>query len=144
MSQLEVAIIGRLNNKAIVTEEGALLVKDISGGGGGGGGLTQAQAQAAFENALDSRSVTQGIYRIHRLERVVNTNFTIEYDCYSYSVANVGTGTAVIDTSASVFILKPNEVISAEAGSANNMFVANSVYIDATGTEVILNYVSKQ
>jgi hypothetical protein len=139
MPQLEVAIVGRLNNKAIVDENGALLV---TGTGGGGGGITQAQAQAAFEAALDSRDITQGKYRKSNLKRVINTTYTIVEDCFSYSVANVGTGNATIDTGVTNITLKPNEVINSEAGSANNMFVANSISIDATGTEVILSFIS--
>jgi len=147
MPQSEVAVVGRLNNKAIVTEEGALLVKDISGGGGGGGGgITKAEAQEAFENALDSRHVTQAQYRTPVLKRVAGMSSGIYSDCYSFSVANVGSVNITVNIGISPpipFILKPNEVINLEAGAANNFFTANSITIDATasGAEAILTYI---
>jgi hypothetical protein len=136
MSQLEVAIIGRLNNKAIVDENGALKVSGVSAD------ISQAQIQAAFEAALDSKHITQGKYRASNLKRIINNTAAINVDCYSYSVANVGSVDATINTTATTFTLKPNEVVNSEAGSANNMFVANSISINATGTEVILSFIS--
>lgn len=144
MPQSEVAVVGRLNNKAIVTEEGALLVKDISGGGGGGGGgITQAQAQAAFEAALDSRDVTQGQYRTPTLVRLTGgSTTTITVDCYSFSVANVGSQNVTIYIGAGSFILKSSEVVNLEAGAANNVFVANSISVNPGTSEAILSYIS--
>lgn len=137
---LEVAIVGRLNNRAIVDETGALKVTST---GGGGGGITQAQAQAAFEAALDSRDVTQGQYRTPTLVRLTGgSTTTITVDCYSFSVANVGSQNVTIYIGMGSFILKSSEVVNLEAGAANNVFVANSISVNPGTSEAILSYIS--
>ena len=142
MPQLEVAIVGRLNNKAVVDENGALLV---TGAGGGGGGITQAQAQAAFEAALDSRSITQGVARTPVMLRdATGTNITIDDNIYSLSVANVGSTTATVTITGSPDVptdLEAGEVVNFEAGSANNYFLAGTFILNSGTSELLFTYI---
>lgn len=56
---------------------------------------------------------------------------------YSISVANTGAASGLVNGAT----LKTGEIINLEAGSPNNVFAANFVALDATGTEFLITIV---
>lgn len=76
------------------------------------------------------------VVRTFAVIRITNP-LTIATPIYSISVANVGTATGTVNGTD----LKTGEIINIEAGSPNNVFAANYVALNATGTEFLITYV---
>jgi hypothetical protein len=149
MPQLEVAIVGRLNNKAVVNEDGALLVSSTGGGGGGGtqyangasaptptgnqviyndGGTAKAVTPAQpLPTTIAAKTVTPTMLR-------TSASATIAAGRYSISIANVGSATGTVLGAN----LMAGEVISIDAGAVNNTLSA--ITYNATGTEFLIVY----
>jgi hypothetical protein len=150
MPQLEVAIVGRLNNKAVVNEDGALLVSSTGGGGGGGtqyangasaptptgnqviyndGGTAKAVTPAQpLPTTIAAKTVTPTILRTSATTPAIPTGV------YSISIANVGSATGTVLGAN----LMAGEVISIDAGAVNNTLGA--ITYNATGTEFLIVY----
>lgn len=69
--------------------------------------------------------------------RRLTVTLTIPDPIYSISIANTGTATGTVNGTD----LKTGEIINIEAGSPNNVFPANYVALNATGTEFLITYV---
>ena len=76
------------------------------------------------------------VVRNFKVSRITNP-LTITTPIYSISVANVGTAIGTVNGTS----LKTGEIINIEAGSPNNVFAANYVALNATGTEFLITYV---
>jgi hypothetical protein len=150
MPQLEVAIVGRLNNKAVVNEDGALLVSSTGGGGGGGtqyangasaptptgnqviyndSGTAKAVTPAQpLPTTIAAKTVTPTILRTSSGGATTLTNM------YSISIANVGSATGIVQGAN----LMAGEVISIDAGAINNKIAA--ITYNPDGTEFLIVY----
>ena len=149
MPQLEVAIVGRLNNKAVVNEDGALLVSSTGGGGGGGtqyangaSAVTPVGNQVIYNELGVAKAVTpsQPLPTTIAAKTVTPTmlrtsaSATITAGKYSISIANVGSATGTVLGAN----LMAGEVISIDAGAVNNTLGA--ITYNATGTEFLIVY----
>jgi hypothetical protein len=151
MPQLEVAIVGRLNNKAVVNEDGALLVSSTGGGGGGGGtqyangasAVTPVGNQVIYNESGVAKAVTPSqplpttIAAKTVTPTMLRTSATtpaIPTGVYSISIANVGSATGTVLGAN----LNAGEVISIDAGAVNNTLGA--ITYNATGTEFLIVY----
>jgi len=151
MPQLEVAIVGRLNNKAVVNEDGALLVSSTGGGGGGGGtqyadgasAPTPTGNQVIYNDGGTAKAVTpaQPLPTTIAAKTVTPTMLrtsaatpAIPTGVYSISIANVGSATGTVLGAN----LMAGEVISIDAGAVNNTLGA--ITYNATGTEFLIVY----
>jgi hypothetical protein len=76
------------------------------------------------------------VARDFKVERITST-WVNGSPIYSISVANVGTATGTVNGTD----LKTGEIINLEAGSPNNVFAANYVALNATGTEFLITTV---
>jgi hypothetical protein len=150
MPQLEVAIVGRLNNKAVVNEDGALLVSSTGGGGGGGtqyengdtvaspignqliyneSGVAKAVTSSQpLPTTIAAKTVTPTMLRTSATTPAIPTGV------YSISIANVGSATGTVLGAN----LMAGEVISIDAGAVNNTLSA--ITYNAAGTEFLIVY----
>ena len=76
------------------------------------------------------------VARAFEVKRSTST-WTNTTPIYSISVANTGTASGTVNGET----LKTGEIINLEAGSPNNVFAANYVLLDATGTEFLITTV---
>ena len=153
MPQLEVAIVGRLNNKAVVDENGALLVTSTGGGGGGGtqyangaSAPTPTGNQVIYNDGGTAKAVTPAQPLPTTIAPVLNVTPTILRtssggattltNMYSISIANVGSGTGIVQGTN----LMAGEVINIDAGAVNNKIAA--VTYNPNGTEFLIVYTS--
>jgi hypothetical protein len=150
MPQLEVAIVGRLNNKAVVNEDGALLVSSTGGGGGGGtqyadgaSAVTPVGNQVIYNESGVAKAVTpsQPLPTTIAAKTVTPTilrtssgGATTLTNMYSISIANVGSATGIVQGAN----LMAGEVISIDAGAINNKIAA--ITYNPDGTEFLIVY----
>lgn len=73
------------------------------------------------------------------INRVVDSSYLLELECYSVSVANVG----AVDGFVNGVTLKAGETFNFDAGGDNNYFPASSFGVDAIGTEIVIIAVIK-
>ena len=160
MPQLEVAIVGRLNNKAVVNEDGALLVSSTGGGGGGGGTQYENNDSVAspignqliYNESGVAKAVTPsqplpttqiGVARTPVIIRSSgDSDIAISAVTLSVSIANVGSldGTVVVGVDS--VILAPGEVINYEAGTPNNYFATESFRYTTSNTTFLITYIT--
>lgn len=130
MPQLEVAIVGPNNTKAVVTGQEELLVK-VNSADPNSGLATEATLVDVVKN-------TQQFLRNAYVERTTasGSNTVI---VYSISFSNVGTLNVTVQGTQ----LKPGETINFDAGSLNNCFDVGTISWDATGGgELLIIYVA--
>lgn len=73
------------------------------------------------------------------INRIVNSSYLLEIECYSISVSNVGT----VDGFINGVTLKAGETFNFDAGGDNNYFQSSLFGIDAIGTEIVMIAVIK-
>jgi len=159
MPQLEVAIVGRLNNKAVVNEDGALLVSSTGGGGGGGtqyeNGDTVASPignQLIYNESGVAKAVTPsqplpttqiGVARTPVIIRSSgDSDIAISAVTLSVSIANVGSLNGTVVVGVDSVILAPGEVINYEAGAPNNYFATESFRYTTSDTTFLITYIT--
>jgi hypothetical protein len=159
MPQLEVAIVGRLNNKAVVNEDGALLVSSTGGGGGGGtqyangaSAPTPVGNQLIYNESGVAKAVTSsqplpvsvaGIARTPVIIRSTGDSETaISTVILSISIANVGNLDGTVTVGLNAELLKPGEIINYEAGGPNNYFASNAFKYTTSNTTFLITYIT--
>ncbi len=153
MPQLEVTIVGKNNNKAIVTGDNALLVEVANPSGGGGTqSVEDVNSAAILQNLSDIltiesqnqtllNDVNNNIaelkgFAIPTIERTATTGSSSN-NLVSISFANTGAANGTILGT----ILKPGESVTFDAG--NRFYSSGQFSWDATGTEFLITTLSK-
>jgi hypothetical protein len=129
MPQLEVAIVGPNNTKAVVTGQEELLVK-VNSVDPGTGLATEATLVSVADN-------TSAYARSASVERTSTTGSNT-VDVYSISFSNVGAGNVTVQGTQ----LEPGETINFDAGGLRNAFRVGTISWDALGGELLIIYVA--
>ena len=91
-----------------------------------------------LQAVIDSLSgSTAGQARTPNIERPTGP-WTNGVDIFSFSIANVGTGNGTVLGET----IKPGEILNYDASAMNNFFPSGAVVADATGTELLITYIT--
>lgn len=83
----------------------------------------------------DLLNINNGVTRSVIVTRI-SSSTVIGADAYSFSVANTGSVNGTVEGT----ILKPGEVVNFDAGN-NNYFLAGTISVDGTGTDLLVTAV---
>jgi hypothetical protein len=128
MPQLETAIVGRNNTKAAVTGQNELLVKINSADPGAD--LATETTLLSVDTKLTSKLKTPGI------RTFVNVADAVASGLYSFSIANVGSASGLVEGQ----VLPAGVTINFDGGALNNTLEGMS--FDATGTTFVVTFIS--